>query len=61
MQIKNIDVNVKSKKPCNYYRPLPREDDMMTIYSEVTGSYTYESQAEWKITLPEISAKYITV
>lgn len=37
------------------------EDDMITIYGEVTGSYTYESQAGWTVTLPEISAKYITV
>lgn len=37
------------------------EDEIMTIYAEVTGSYTYESQAGWVTTLPKISAKYITV
>ncbi|MDZ4170848.1 MAG: hypothetical protein U1C19_01685 [Methanobacteriaceae archaeon] len=26
------------------------EDDMITIYGEVTGSYTYESQAGWTVT-----------
>ncbi len=37
------------------------EDSMITIYGEVVGSYTYESQAGWEITLPEIDAKYVTV
>ncbi len=37
------------------------EDSSITIYGEVAGSYTYESQAGWMITLPQIDAMYITV
>lgn len=37
------------------------EDSMITIYGEVVGSYTYESQAGWQITVPMIRAKYIEV
>ena len=37
------------------------DDDSITIWGEVYGSYTYESQANYQITLPRITAKYITV
>jgi hypothetical protein len=37
------------------------EEDTITVYGEVYGSYTYESQAGWQITLPKIEAKYINV
>jgi len=37
------------------------EDSWITIYGEVYGSYTYESQAGWQITLPLIKAKYVEV
>lgn len=35
------------------------EDNAITVYGEVIGSYTYISTANYKITLPEIRAKYI--
>ncbi|HEC91564.1 MAG TPA: DUF4352 domain-containing protein, partial [Candidatus Atribacteria bacterium] len=35
------------------------EDDYVQIWGEVEGTYTYESIAGWKITLPYIEAKYI--
>ncbi|MGC9517930.1 MAG: hypothetical protein ACP5C3_09580 [Methanomicrobiales archaeon] len=37
------------------------EDSYITVYGEVYGSYTYESQAGWQITLPMIQAKYVEV
>ena len=37
------------------------EDSWITVYGEIYGSYTYESQAGWKITLPMIQAKYVEV
>ncbi|GAB4313126.1 MAG: hypothetical protein Kow0019_12390 [Methanobacteriaceae archaeon] len=37
------------------------EDSYITVYGEVYGRYTYESQAGWKITLPLIQAKYVEV
>ncbi len=35
------------------------EDDYIQLWGEVKGTYTYESIAGWKITLPHIEAKYI--
>ncbi|MED3962798.1 hypothetical protein [Niallia taxi] len=35
------------------------EDDVVTIYGEVYGSYNYESQAGWDITLPAVLADTI--
>ncbi len=57
MQIKNINVNVKYKTHVTIMDRSRVEDEIMTIYAEVTGSYTYESQAGWVTTLPKISAK----
>ena len=35
------------------------EEDVVTIYGEVYGSYNYESQAGWDITLPAVLADTI--
>ena len=35
------------------------EEDVVTIYGEVTGSYSYTSIAGWEITVPGVDAKYI--
>ncbi len=35
------------------------EDDVVTVYGEVYGSYSYESQAGWDITLPSVMADTI--
>ena len=35
------------------------EDSYITVYGEVYGKYTYQSQAGWEITLPLIQAKYV--
>lgn len=37
------------------------EDDTITIWGEVYGSYTYTSQANYEISLPRIDAKYIKI
>ncbi|BDZ67380.1 zinc ribbon domain-containing protein [Methanobacterium ferruginis] len=37
------------------------EDSTITVYGEVIGDYTYTSQANYRITLPWIEAKYIDV
>jgi len=35
------------------------EEDVVTIYGEITGSYSYTSIAGWEITVPGVNAKYI--
>ena len=35
------------------------EEDVVTVYGEITGSYTYTSIAGWTITVPGVNAKYI--
>ncbi|WP_312093819.1 toxin regulator [Niallia sp.] len=35
------------------------EDDVVTIYGEVYGAYSYTSQAGWEITLPAVMAEKI--
>ncbi len=35
------------------------EDDIVTVYGEITGSYSYTSIAGWKITLPSMDADTI--
>lgn len=37
------------------------EDDTVTIWGEVYGSYSYTSQANYEISLPRIDAKYVEV
>ena len=37
------------------------EKSIINIYGEVTGPYSYTSQAGWDITLPMVKAKYIEV
>lgn len=37
------------------------EDSIIVVYGEIDGSYTYTSQAGYRITLPLIKAKYIDV
>ncbi|MBU2009037.1 MAG: hypothetical protein KJ624_04245 [Chloroflexi bacterium] len=38
---------------------LAVEDDIVQIWGEVQGAYTYESIAGWKVTLPWVKAKYV--
>lgn len=35
------------------------EDDIITIWGEIAGGFTYKSQAGWNITVPKVTAKYI--
>ena len=35
------------------------EEDVVTVYGEITGSYSYTSVAGWQITVPGVKAKYI--
>ena len=35
------------------------EEDVVTVYGEVTGSYSYTSVAGWNITVPGVDVKYI--
>lgn len=35
------------------------EDDHITVYGEIYGDYSYESQAGWTITVPAIIADFI--
>jgi len=35
------------------------EEDVVTIYGEITGSHTYTSVAGWTITVPSVDVKYI--
>jgi hypothetical protein len=37
------------------------EDSIIYVYGEITGPYTYTSTAGYKITLPNVKAKYIDV
>jgi hypothetical protein len=37
------------------------QDNIITVYGAVKGSYTYTSQADYKITLPLVEAKYVDV
>lgn len=37
------------------------QDNIVTVYGTIKGSKTYESQANYNITLPEIEAKYVDV
>jgi hypothetical protein len=35
------------------------EGDYITVYGTITGDYTYQSIADWTITVPSMDAKYI--
>lgn len=35
------------------------EDSIISVYGDITGSFSYTSIAGWKITIPSIKAKYI--
>lgn len=37
------------------------EDDIIQIWGEIKGNYTYDTIAGWKITLPLVQAKYIQI
>ncbi|MBP1934405.1 hypothetical protein [Ammoniphilus resinae] len=36
------------------------EGDMIQIWGEVTGAFSYDSVAGWKITVPSVKAKYVS-
>lgn len=35
------------------------EDDVITVWGEVSGAFSYKSQAGWDLTVPGVKAKYI--
>lgn len=37
------------------------EDSIVNVWGDIFGSYTYQSQAGWDITLPAIQARYLEV
>jgi len=37
------------------------ENSIIVVYGTIQGSYTYESTANWNITVPSIEAKYVDV
>jgi tetratricopeptide (TPR) repeat protein len=61
LSVTNLGYDIWNDNVAVFYRGKADvyEDDVIMIWGEVKGSFSYDSVAGWKITVPGVTAKYI--